>query len=184
MRSTIVLLTIVLAFAIPGVAAAATTNAPPGNSGISQYLEVVPSSTGGKPSSRDPNKPSPLSKQAQGTLDKSKDGQTLSRVIDNTAPEPTATTPAAKHKATKKKAKTTTSTTTTQAGGGDDKTSTAAQDAEAVALAYKGGSGGGGGGSGIGVPLIVLMAGAALVVGAIAAVRHRSGPSADAEPEL
>lgn len=177
MRLITVLLAFALALALPAVAPAATTNAPPGNSGISQYLEVVPSSTGSKPSRRDTNKKSPLSTKTQKSLSRSTDGQTLSRVIDNTSPEPAA--PAKKKKKATKKTKT---TTTEQPS--TETTTTEAQDAQAVAMAYNGGSGGGGGGSGIGVPLIALMIGAAAVVGGIALARRSVGAGPEAEPEL
>lgn len=52
MRFNASLLLALLALAVPATAAAqtATTNAPPGNSGLSQYLEVVPTASGNAPS--------------------------------------------------------------------------------------------------------------------------------------
>lgn len=53
MRFTASCLTLLLALALAAVPAGAEeTNAPPGNSGLSQYLEVVPSARGNTPSTR------------------------------------------------------------------------------------------------------------------------------------
>ena len=183
MRPTRILLVTLAALlvAIPGMASAATTtNAPPGNSGISQYLEVVPSASGNKV--KGDGKTSPLTHKEQKKLQQQgSDGQALQRIVNQTSPAaaPATTTPQPKPH---KKARSVTQTTPTTTSS-DDATSTQKRDALAVAAAYDGGSGGGTG-SGIGVPLIALMAAAALAVGVIAIVRHRSGGGADPEPEL
>jgi hypothetical protein len=185
MGSTRILLAMLaaLALAAPGVASAATTtNAPPGNSGISQYLEVVPSASGNKV--KGDGKTSPLNGKEQKKLQQSgSDGQALQRVVDQTSPDtPAATTPSTASKPKAKSHKTSTTKTSTSTTS-DDTTTEREHDAQAVAAAYDSGSGGGGG-SGIGVPLIALMGAAALAVGAIAVVRHRGGSTGDPEPEL
>jgi hypothetical protein len=85
MRRVLVLgLIFVLVVAAP--AAAQTTNAPPGNSGLSQYLEVVPGSSGNT-SSRGGKPKKALSAHAAAALAASGDtGQSLAAFSSKTAP--------------------------------------------------------------------------------------------------
>jgi hypothetical protein len=186
MRPILPTLALSVALALPAVAhAQGQTNAPPGNSGITQYVEVVPNASGGKPSKNVRSKAnrSPLSARQQKQLAASgADGQQLSQVVAGTSPSTASATPAKKPAhPSKKKAKKPTRTTA-------DSTSSQLKDAAAVAAAFSKSDGGGGGGaSGIGVPLIALMALSALLVGAMTLLRRRGGAGPggpNPEPEL
>jgi hypothetical protein len=168
--ATMFLLIVLLA---PAGAGAAQSTAPPGNSGISQYVEVVPSSTGGKPTKGGKPGPSPLTRAQQRELARAgSTGRQLANVVALTSPPVAGAAAPASGKAGKHKS------------GKGGASSGDVKQAAAVAAAYGGGSGGSGGqGTGIGVPLIVLMGAAAAVVGGIALAR-RGGAGTDAEPEL
>src|SRR3954447_1979690 len=180
MRRIAVPLAVATALVIPASAPADSSNAPPGNSGISQYVEVVPTASGSKPSrTRPKTSKNQLSSKTQRKLKKSKDGAALAGVVALTAPDDNSpnsgggsasgsgsgsgssskATGKGSGKATPPKTQTTPSSQT------DSKSSDDEDKARQVAAAYDNGSSGGTG-SGIGVPLIVLMAGAAGVVGA------------------
>lgn len=84
---------------VPASASAQTENAPPGNSGISQYLEVVPSSGGnttGKRKSETASAPAAapeLATNVQAELAESgKSGRALKKFASETAPEKPKTT--------------------------------------------------------------------------------------------
>jgi hypothetical protein len=73
-----------LASAVP--ASAKTTVAPPGNSGVQQYLEVVPSAGGDRPPSHRGG--SALTKHEARRLDaQGADGRALRQIIDASAPD-------------------------------------------------------------------------------------------------
>src|SRR4051812_32596619 len=176
MRRIAVPLAVATALVIPASAPADSSNAPPGNSGISQYVEVVPTASGSKPSrTRPKSSKNRLSSKTQRKLKKSKDGAALAGVVAITAPDDNSpnsgggsssgtggsgsgSSSKATGKGSGKAAPPKTQTSTTQT---DSKSSDDEEKARQVAAAYDNGSSGGGTGSGIGVPLIVLMAGAA-----------------------
>jgi hypothetical protein len=157
----------------PAGASAAKSTAPPGNSGISQYVEVVPSSTGALPTRNRKPGASPLTRAQQRDLARAgATGKQLAQVVAITSPPVAGAVAPGQGKSKGKGGK-------QQSGKGGE-----GKQAQAVAAAYDGGSGGSGGqGSGIGVPLIAVMGAAAAVVGGIALAR-RGGAGADAEPEL
>jgi hypothetical protein len=168
MRRFLLTATLLALVAAPGVATAATTNSPPGNSGLSQYLEVVPTAGGGKPSrNAGAGKPNLPARQTGTLTRQGADGQQLLRVVAGTSPD------APKHKAKHAKRKPVT-----------PKRVTATRDREhgALATAFTGGGGGRGDG-GLGVPLLVPMLIAAGLVGAFAVGRRFSGHNASSEPE-
>src|SRR4051812_29459136 len=66
---------------------AGDTNAPPGNSGIGQYLEVVPSASGSKPTKGAKPQGSALSQSQRNQLAKSgAEGAALAAVVNQTSP--------------------------------------------------------------------------------------------------
>jgi cobalamin biosynthesis Mg chelatase CobN len=65
--------------------ASAATNAPAGNSGLSQYLEVVPGSSGSTPSKGGKSK-STLTAAQQKALRKTAAGRSLTEFADKTSP--------------------------------------------------------------------------------------------------
>src|SRR4051794_39241189 len=68
-------------------ASAADTNAPPGNSGIGQYLEVVPGASGSKSTKDQKAQGSSLSQAQRTRLAKAgAEGQALAAVVDKTSP--------------------------------------------------------------------------------------------------
>jgi hypothetical protein len=80
-----------LALVIPTAAAAQgpATLAPPGNSGVSQYLEVVPTDNGSRPSSSQGPAGGGLTPSQRRTLDGlGPSGRTLAAVVAATSPEP------------------------------------------------------------------------------------------------
>jgi len=145
----------------PAVASAqTTTNAPPGNSGISQYLEVVPAASGGKPTKdiREHNVKTPPALQRAG-----RDGQRLAAIAAGTSPAP-----AAQHQTKAKPHRKRARHTTTQRDDSSQK---------ALAAAFTGTGTGGSGG--LGIPLIVPMLLSAVVVGLFAwGARRRGGGGA------
>jgi hypothetical protein len=162
--------TLLLLLLAPAVASADKSTAPPGNSGISQYVEVVPSAGGGKPSKDQKQSRNPLPQREQRKLSGAGAvGDQLARVVARTSPAiPASVTATTTHKSSKKGRK---------HGGGTGSpktTSSSSADGEAkqLAAAYAEGPGGGGEGSGIGVPLILIMASAALAVGGLAVARR------------
>jgi hypothetical protein len=77
---------ILVALGFPGAATGQETVAPPGNSGVDQYLEVVPGARGERPPGRT-GRPA-LSPQAQRELEQhGQSGSDLARIVDATAPE-------------------------------------------------------------------------------------------------
>jgi hypothetical protein len=88
MRIVLALLS-ALALALPAAAAAQTQNAPPGNSGVDEYLETVPSAGGNRPPHRGEHKPSgsTLSPAARKALEsQGKDGQRVAAIVEATDP--------------------------------------------------------------------------------------------------
>lgn len=84
----------VLSVALPAAASAhaPATLAPPGNSGVSQYLEVVPTDSGSKPTGTSGSSGGGLSAHQQHRLDSlGSAGRTLANVVSTTAPAPIAT---------------------------------------------------------------------------------------------
>jgi hypothetical protein len=185
MRSTVASLAALLAVAVlPAGATAASTNAPAGNSGISQYLEVVQSSTGAKPTTGQKAGRNPLSEKTQKALAEAhRDGERLSQVVASTAPagaaEVQSVGPSAeelrRRAAARRESAARRAAQRREAARRAAKRKREERRAAAVALAYRGGGGSGGAGTGIGVPLIVLMAASALAVGAMSWGRHRGG---------
>jgi len=92
-RRPITLLVCALALATPVTAWGQQTNAPPGNSGVDEYLESVPGATGDRPSGGIVNrKPQPLSaRERQALRDAGSDAQALERVVGATKPEAAGT---------------------------------------------------------------------------------------------
>lgn len=157
---------------LPAGAASGATISPPGNSGITQYTEVVPTAGGGKPSRNSRSgKVSPLSKRQRLALGRAgADGRQLASVVAGTSPDGQRARrlPVVQVKPTASKDK--------------------HKSVLATALAD---SGGGTGDGGLGIPLLAPMLGAALLVGVFALGRRRGlagrgegadGP-ADGEPE-
>lgn len=165
--------------AAPGAASAASkapTVSPPGNSGLTQYLEVVPTASGGKPSKNVKNDKTPLSTSQQQRLQRAgSDGQTLLKVVSGTSPEATTPTkPKAKHRHKPKKKATTTTTLPT--------TTTSSHKKGVLATAF-GTGGGGSGDGGLGIPLAIPMLVAAALAGGFALGRRRGAMRDDsAEP--
>jgi hypothetical protein len=190
MRLIAVPIVATLALAVPSGAVADDSVAPPGNSGISQYLEVVPTAGGNKPANKHSRARKVLNHHQNTRLVKvgGADGQRLANLVNATSPAgsssaaPSKSGTHAKHKAKNKaKNKNKKSTQQTTTTSSDDR------QAHAVAAAYGNGGDGGGPGSGIGVPLIVLMGAAALLVGAAALGRRLAGGGGggtEGEPQL
>lgn len=157
---------------LPAVASAQTTvNAPPGNSGISQYLEVVQGASGGKPSKdarKDDVKPPPALRRA------GQDGQRLAAIAAGTSPAPTAQA-LGEHARSQQKGK-----AKRRGGTGQPQAVHAKKDdssSKALAAAFTGSATGGSGG--LGIPLIVPMLISAVVVGLAAwGARRRGTPEA------
>lgn len=73
--------------AAPALARCTTTNAPPGNSAIDQYLESVPSTCGNQPTGAVQGRPRPLRGAATRALrSQGTDGQRLAQIVAATAP--------------------------------------------------------------------------------------------------
>lgn len=159
MRHLALLVLAVLSAAAP-TAAAQQTNAPPGNSGLDQYLESVPSDSGATPSRGVAgSKPGKVPGAVTRTLrDRGASGAELQRLIARTVPQPRGTeTRRAVKDVSRGHAG------TASAGGGPVRATIAAAT-------------GSGGGAGLWLRLLV----AALLVGAAGAVvlrRVRSRPS-------
>lgn len=129
------------ALAAPGVATAKTgSNAPPGNSGIDQYLEQVPDSSGNKPAVSTKKKTkAPVSKRTAKKLSSSKEGQKLLEVAATSAPASTGTGASSA------------GGSSSSTGGGSSSSSGSDGSDDGSAAAAAGGSGGSGsGGSGSG----------------------------------
>jgi hypothetical protein len=74
-----------IGLAVPTAASAVTTTAPPGNSGVDQYLEVVPTAGGSRPANGKSG--APLPRRLQRALDdQGADGRALRRITEATAP--------------------------------------------------------------------------------------------------
>ncbi len=161
-----VFLAIAALLVAPAVASAQTVNAPPGNSGISQYLEVVPAASGGKPTKdvrKSGVKPPPALQKA------GRDGQRLAAIAAGTSPAPA-------REALGEPAR--------QRGSGlgtalqrsrfiPSKPSNEPSSSKALAAAFTGTATGGG--DGLGIPLIVPMLLSAVVVGLAAWGARRRG---------
>jgi hypothetical protein len=156
--------TLTVAFALCAVApAAADTVAPPGNSGVDQYMEVVPSAKGpAAPGTQRHALPSAVRRQLQS---QGAEGRRLARIVNTTGPARPATTkrsqpntkttyPGAKHSAAERPAR---------VPRGD---SPLASVAKAI------GDGSGSGGMGPVLPLLLVVS--TSVLAAIALWRRRS----------
>jgi hypothetical protein len=80
----------VVVLAVPATAVAQRTNAPPGNSGVDEYLETIPAAGGNKVPKRLGEKPgrSVLTRAQRRHLEGlGPDGRALSEVVDATAPQ-------------------------------------------------------------------------------------------------
>jgi hypothetical protein len=170
----------VAALVTPAAASAASrppTNSPPGNSGLTQYLEVVPTDSGAKPSKSVRKDRTPLSSRQQQRLQRAgADGKALLGVVAGTSPAPVAAKrPAAKRKAGKRKH----AAATTTMPAPTTKPSSAKQRG-VLATAFVTGGGGSGDG-GLGIPLAIPMLVAAALAGGFALGRRRGGRD-DAEP--
>jgi hypothetical protein len=152
MRLAVPLLTCAALAVFAPAASAADKTAPPGNSGISQYLQVVPSASG-------PKKPQPPAKnrgaltegQRRRLVKSGADGRTLARLVASTAPIPASAS----------------------TGAGKSKSDTKPQSASSSVARSVAGSGG----TGLGIALPILMVGA--VVGAVAiTILRRRRPKA------
>ena len=96
MRRSITLLLCALLLIAPSVAWAQETNAPPGNSGVDEYLESVPSATGDRPTGGSVNgKPRPLTpREREAVKDAGADAQALERAVSATKPDARTRSPA------------------------------------------------------------------------------------------
>lgn len=82
----VTLLVAVLGCAAP--AGAQRSNAPPGNSGVDEYLETVPEAGGHQPTRRDPSN-SPLSAATRERLERAgADGQAAADLAERSSPKP------------------------------------------------------------------------------------------------
>ena len=72
---------------ISAPATAASTNAPPGNSGLSQYLETVPSSSGNSPSKQDAKRKVLSAKARADLAQQGSLGRSLSKFASGTGPD-------------------------------------------------------------------------------------------------
>jgi hypothetical protein len=139
-------------FALPGSAVAQQTNAPPGNAGIDEYVEIVPEATGGKslraPSGRPTGSLSAGERRELEAL--GEDGKALAEVIEATGPS-TSTSSEARRPAP------------SAAAGAERGQAPVTAVVEAVA-------GGGSGGMGLLLPIIL---GSTLALMAAAAVARR-----------
>lgn len=157
-----------LLLAAPAVASAQTVNAPPGNSGISQYLEVVPAASGGKPTKaiRKSGVTPPAALQRAG-----RDGERLAAIAAGTSPAPAA------EALGQRRASHVSSESNAPSGArgevGEAKGESGDSSRKALAAAFTGTGTGGSGG--LGVPLIVPMLLSAVVVGVMAWGARRRG---------
>jgi hypothetical protein len=162
---------VVAALASPIVAPAAaktSTVSPPGNSGLTQYLEVVPTASGNKPSKNVKKEKSPLSgRQQQRLAEAGSDGRALLKVVSGTSPQH----PSKPKRARKAPAKTTV-TTATQT---PTQTTPAGKRKGVLATAFVTSDGGNGDG-GLGIPLVVPMLVVAALAGGFALGRRRGDP--------
>jgi hypothetical protein len=153
-----------VALALCAVApAAADTVAPPGNSGVDQYMEVVPSAKG--PSAPGTQRDA-LSSAAQRQLEsQGAEGRRLARIVNTTAPAPPATT---KRSQPSRKA--------TAPAGGHSTAERPARvprgDSPLASVAKAIGDGSGSGGMGAVLPLLLVVSTA--VLAALALWRRRS----------
>jgi hypothetical protein len=89
-RSAAILAACALALLAPAAAPAQETNAPPGNSGIDEYLETVPSASGNRPTGRivggQPAGRGTPERAARALRGRGRDGQALERLVRETAP--------------------------------------------------------------------------------------------------
>jgi hypothetical protein len=158
----------IAALASPIVAPAAaktSTVSPPGNSGLTQYLEVVPTASGNKPSKNVKKDKSPLSDRQQQRLAKAgSDGRALLKVVSGTSPQHPS-----KPKRARKVPATTTATTPTVTQA---QTTSAGKGKGVLATAFVTNDSGSGDG-GLGIPLIVPMLVVAALAGGFALGRRR-----------
>jgi hypothetical protein len=147
-------LTVLLLFAgslcVPGLAAGQSTNAPPGNSGIDEYLEVVPEGGGNRPIEGTDSGGSPLSPAAKrGLLAQGNAGRGAAALAEGTGPS-----------RPQRKESRRADVTSTPEG------QTAARAAVTRAV-------GGSDAAGLGFWLPIVLAGVVLVLGATALLRRR-----------
>lgn len=85
-RCTTAVAVLVAALALAAPAGAQETNAPPGNSGVDEYLESVPEAGGNRPTNRDPGR-SPLSAATRARLEQQgTDGRAAADLAERTEP--------------------------------------------------------------------------------------------------
>jgi hypothetical protein len=89
MRASLLILALVLLSPVP--AGAADTNAPPGNSGVDEYVEAIPGATGSRPAERlgnSPSSPSSLGAETRRQLAAlGSDGRAVAGLVAATAPK-------------------------------------------------------------------------------------------------
>jgi hypothetical protein len=161
-RLAAILAACALALLAPAATAPAQeTNAPPGNSGIDEYLETVPSASGNRPTGRivsgRPATRATPERAARALRGRGRDGQALERLVRETAP-PQARPDRARRGRT---------SVTEPAGAGGD------SPLRSVIRAVTGDDGGGGMGAALPAILLGALAAATGVV-AIRLVRRRS----------
>jgi hypothetical protein len=144
-----------LALLAPAAASAQETNAPPGNSGIDEYLETVPSASGNRPtgrilSGRPGTRPTP-ERAARALRGRGRDAQAPERLVRETAPR----------QASRGRARGGRTGATEPPGAGGD------SPLRSVARAVTGDGGGGG----MGAALLAILLGALAAATGLAAIR-------------
>lgn len=150
-----------LVLALPGVAGAQATNAPPGNSAIDEYLETVPGASGDqRPRKRERSPGSVLTPAERARLERlGPDGSAVANATEATAPAPA--------RGAERAAKPSAGTSGKE---GVDSRGESRSPLSAVVDAAKGSDGGGG----MGVLLPVILLASLLGVVLLLALRRRS----------
>ena len=181
-----------LALVSPALAAAkgVVTIAPPGDSAVSQYVEVVPGDTGASPPQAGGGQGGPITSGQRGQLDRlGASGRTLAAVVAATAPEPIAAADgSAWAAASDRRGRTATSGVAGRRGAGPgagvspgaltgtdtSRVVSGAGAPSAPALILDAAAGGGASGLGIFLPVIMVACAVGVVAGALRQRRSRS----------